>query len=249
MLIFLRRQDYIVESRFAQSVKVTYEGDIRDLQRAHFEDDHDRRMLQLEEIFGRDNLRLGLYRDGEPNDVLGSFLEMLGLADLELERAITPQNISMHRRKLLFLSQVPKADRRAAGFISRVVEASSAIDADGGRFVLPPAARRDLVAQYQDANRAIVARYGIADAGRFLDLPDPAETWAPMAPITRGEIAGVFRDALRACPDGRNPLAAAAMALRVTRLFGAMGLRSAGWRRRGRPSTSAPPPDQAPHLL
>ncbi len=233
----------MTESRFSQGVRSHYAGDIRELDKPHYEDNHDRRVQQLEEIFGTENIAIGLYRDGEANDVVGTLLGMIGIdAGDRLVRDIGRQNVSPHRRKVLFLSQIPKDARRAAGFLGRVVVASDAIAADGGRFMLSPQERRDLVARYQASNRALVARYGLADPGMFVELPDAGEAWNAPAPITRSEITAVFREAIPAAWRDRRPAAALVMTARLVRLFAVM---MAGHRRNGGMSP-APLPDRGP---
>ena len=232
VIIYVRRQDYLMESVFAQSVKDWYHGDI--LADRHYDYDHNRIAL-LEAVFGLANVKVRIYDDPATGDILAPFLDAL---ELELDprqfRPIPPQNVSTHRRKVLFLSQVPKPaaareDQRhrvAPRLISRVVARSAAIADDGGRFILSPRQRHDLVAAHQPGNRALVARHGIADPGGFLDLPDPDARWQPPAPITRREIAAVHREVLAACWKNYNPFTAAALAARTSRLLAAMALRT-----------------------
>lgn len=230
IVIFLRRQDYLKESIFAQSVKDWYAGSI--LHQTHFDYDLNGRVLRMEEVFGRDAVTVVLYDDEGPNDILGAFLRALDLAldPARLRRPAGRENPAMHRRKVLFLSQVPKAAgaQHAARtmyvprFIARVVARSEAVADDGGRFLMSPCQRHDLVAAHAAGNRALVARHGIAAPGCFLGRPDLEAPWTPPAPITRGEIAAVTREALAACRTGRGPLGALRMATRVLPPLAAM---------------------------
>ena len=215
VVICLRRQDFLKESTFAQAVKTWYTGDIA--QDTHYLMDHDARVRALETVFGIENVHVTLYRDGARQDLLGDFLEAV---DIDIDRAriaaLSPRNVTMHRRKILFLSKLPKPRRARierkhmamARFVARVLDESRAIADDGGRFMMSPDARHALVAQYLDGNRALAARHGIADPGPFTELPDAHAPWFAPAPITPEERRAVFREVLRASVRRRNPVAA-----------------------------------------
>jgi hypothetical protein len=241
LIVFLRRQDHLKESAFAEIVKDWYSGDIRDDD--HYELDHARRVSALEAAFGRGRVHVALYRDPGPNDIVGDLLALTGTrVDRACLRPVAPQNVSMHRRKTLFLAGMPKPagatvdprDRVAPRFVARVVAASDAIADDGMRFLMSPAERHALVAAHLDGNRGLVARLGLADPGPFLELPDPEAPWSPPAPITPRELTAVRRAALAACLRGRNPVAAARLAVEVGRLLAPMGVGA------GRPVVSHP---------
>jgi len=235
VIVYVRRQDFLKESIFAQSVKAWYSGDIRDI--GHYDFDLDGKLRALEAIFGCDRVRAIVYDDLRPADIVAPFLAALGL-DLDPGRLapVGRENASMHRRKLLFLAGFPKpaaaehaenaAARFPAGFVAKVLAGSSAVADDGGRFLMSPAERHALVAAHLDGNRALVARHGIADPGGFVELPDPAAPWIPPAPITAREIAAVWRAALAAARAGRDPLRTAWLAARLARPFAAMAARS-----------------------
>lgn len=234
VVIFLRRQDHLKESVFAEIVKAWYAGSIQE--DTHYDYDHDARMTFLEAVFGRENLTVLVYRDPGPNDIAGDLLRAMGMTLDPARLARVPaQNVAMHRRKTLFLAGLPKHPRAIADpqtrflarFVSNVVAGSQAVADDGIRFFLSPEERRALVAAHQAGNRAVVARYGIADAGAFTDLPAPDPAWAPPAPITRPEILGVWRDAIRAAAL-RRPLSCISMSARVSRLFAQMLSRARG---------------------
>jgi hypothetical protein len=243
LVIFLRRQDYLKESVYAQIVKHWYAGGI--LGDDHYDYDHDARLRALEAVFGQENIVVRLYPDAGPRDIVGSFLEAIGGGvDPARLRPVDPQNVSMHRRKLLFMAGVPKNPRAEEGpqhmflarFMTRVVDRSGAIADDGGRHMMSPAERHALVARHQEGNRAIVARYRLAEPGSFVELPDPAAPWSPPAPISAAEARAVFRAALAEAWVGRNPAAALKLSARLGALF-------AGTARnlRGREGTAAVP--------
>ena len=200
-------------------------------------------------MFGRANVKVALYQDGGANDLLGALIAALELGiDRARLRPIPPQNVSMHRRQVLFMSQLPKKAPRPgrgrefmqfAREIATVLQRSNAIADDGQRFLMSPRARHDLVAAYQDGNRALVARHGIADAGRFLELPSLDEPWSAPAPITAAERAAALGAVIRTYwTRRRNPLKAMGMTLQASVAFARMP--------RARPERPAPPAPAAP---
>lgn len=232
VLLFLRRQDHLKESAFAEIVKDWYAGDIRDDH--HYMLDHGTRVAALEAAFGPGRVHVALYRDPGPNDIVGDLLAMTGTPiEAKTLDPVPPQNVSMHRRKTLFLSGLPKfagattraEDRVAPRFVARVVSRSDAIADDGVRFLLSPAERHALVAAHAAANRALLERLaptnpGLANPGPFLDLPAPDAPWSPPAPVTPAEIAAARRACLKVALRRRNPLTALKLTIGVLRLFG-----------------------------
>ena len=232
LVVFLRRQDFLKESVYAEAAKTWLDGGIHDDH--HYDFDHAARLAQFEAVFGPARVHVALYRDPGPNDLIG---DLLAAAGTPIDRArlkeVAPLNVSMPRRKTLFLGQMPKPrdaaddqDARAAPhFIARVLAGSAAVADDGGRFLMSPAERYALVAAHHAGNRALVEARGL-DAGPFLGLPEPDAPWTPPAPITAAEIAAVWRECLAACfRSRRNPVAAARMAAQVSRLLRPMGRR------------------------
>ena len=207
IVLFLRRQDYWHESLFAEDVKTCYAGSIEDFTATALETapayyDYDRSVAGLERVFGQQSIRIRLFHDEAPNDILGDLLAALDLGiDRSRLRTAGRQNRSPHRRKVLFLSQVPKPDPRLqdlAAFMARAVEATDAIADDGGRFLLPPRRRHQLVAAQAAGNRALIARYGLPDRGHFDCPPDADADWSPPLPIGSRERRAVLNEALRA---------------------------------------------------
>ena len=100
-MIFLRRQDFLKESVYAEIVKGWFAGDI--LSDTHYDYDHAGRVAALEETFGPDRVHVVLYHDPGPNDIVG---ELLAATRTHFDRTrlhpVEPRNVSMHRRKVLF---------------------------------------------------------------------------------------------------------------------------------------------------
>ena len=118
IVVFLRRQDFWHESLYAQQVKTSY-ADTIEAYTAMMLGNYPGR-LRLRRLrrparsgcSGRDNLRVRLYRDDGPNDVIADFLSRstcgsTGRSD------VGRQNESPHRRKVLFLSGCPSPTRRS----------------------------------------------------------------------------------------------------------------------------------------
>jgi hypothetical protein len=218
ILVTLRRQDHLQESIFGQAARTWYSGDIRGY--SHYNLDHDARLRAIEAVFGRENVTVTIYKE-RGGDVLGDFLAALGVA---VDRAslvpVPPRNLSLHRRQILFMAALPKDPRASRSRdhmhlptrIARLLRESDAIADDGGRGLLSPRERHDLVARHLPGNRALVARHGLGAAavGDFLDLPDPEAPWAPPAPITVAERRAALRAVMRGLLDRRNLAAALA---------------------------------------
>jgi hypothetical protein len=222
VFIVLRRQDFLKESVFAEEIKRWYAGDIMD--ETSYDYDHDRRLRQLEDVFGRENLAVALYNDQGPNDLVGT---LLAAAGIELDRRrlkeLPPRNVTVHRRKRLLLARVPKSDatwddpqaRAAMAVIRRAIEGSGAIADDGVRWLMSPGQRHELVARHAAGNAAVVARYRIPDARGFLELPARDAPWQPPRPLDAREILAVARATLAGSLRGRGPLEGARMAART----------------------------------
>ena len=206
IVIFLRRQDYLKESLFSQEVKNWYAGDIQG--ETTFDYDLDRRVADLEAVFGHENVKVRLYRDGTADSILASFLDALG-ADVPL-RASARSAGRTCRCTVARCCSSPVSPRPEPTvqdlslFMTRVVMKTGSIADDGIRFLMSPRERHALVARHLEGNRALVARHGIPDAGSFIELPDPDAAWRPPAPISRAEFLAVSAEALETCFAFRN---------------------------------------------
>ncbi len=222
IVIFIRRQDELKESVYSQVVKQWFVGGILDDE--HYDYHHDARLRALEDVFGIENVTVRIY-EVDRKDIAGALLEVMGaVVDRSRLVEVAPQNVSMNRRKLVFLSRVPKPPEDAPlrlryplRFLVRTLADSDAIAGDAYRGMMSPAQRRDLVAAHHDGNAALVARHGIAETGSFLELPDASEAWAPPAPISRGERLALFRHVTRAAWSDHNPYTATRLAAIMAR--------------------------------
>lgn len=241
ILIFLRRQDYLRESLYAEAAKFYAVGDItRPTEQVRYFEDHDARLRALETVFGPENVTVRIYRDdapgtGAPNDILKDFFDAVDPGvDPALLRQGARRNVSLPRRRVLFQAQLPWAvlpdgEPRNLGLcrlLTRVLSTTGAIADDGVRCLAPPEARRAIVAPFLDGNRALVARHAIADPGEFTALPALDAAWTPPAPVSPGEAMAVLRECLSVCRRDFGPVRAARLSLELIRVF-------ADWRLRG----------------
>ena len=242
LVVFLRRQDFLKESAFAEIVKDWYAGDIRD-------DDH-----------YHSTTPGGWRRWRRPSAAAGCRWRSTATRGRTTSSATCwrrPARRSTRRasgRSRRRTSRCTGA-RRCSSPACRSPPAPPPTRATGWRRASSPgwwrtrtrspttgcasscrrSERHALVAAHLDGNRALVDRLGLADPGPFLALPDPDAPWTPPAPIAPREVAAVRRAALAACLRGRNPVAAARLAAQVARLLAPM---TGGV---GRPAARTPP--------
>lgn len=224
IVVFLRRQDHLKESVYTQIAKEWFEGSIFDEQ--HYEYDHDARLRRLEGIFGRESIVVRLY-EADRSDLAGAFFDAIGASvDVRKLGTVRPQNVSMSRRKLLFMSQVPKPPEFSPPrlnypirFLARIVAASSAIADDASAGMMSPRQHHDLVLRHLAGNQAVVSRYAIENSDSFLELPDPGARWAPPEPIRPAERWALYRETVAAAWRGHNPVKAARVTAHLTRIF------------------------------
>ena len=193
VVIYLRRQDFLKESVYAQIVKTHFRGGIDNP--GLYDLAFDRRLRTLDGAFGRRNVTPRIYRDDAPFDAVEDFRVLLGLPRTPATSAAsTRANVSMPRRKVMFLGETVKKGRPHAEVLATVAQVAQtqAIRDDGIRFLLSPQKRAKLVAKYAKGNEAICRRYGLdADAAYFTDATPSAYPWLPPQPITDRERADV----------------------------------------------------------
>lgn len=227
IIIFLRRQDYWRKSLYAQEVKTRYSGPIQDFDqdyRDRLNYDYNAGVLGLEKIFGPENIRVAIYHDDDqPNNILADFLNAMEIQpDQEWVQNIRQQNVSLHRRKILFLSRVPKPDPKIqdlASVMTDVVKRTDVIAEDGQKFLLGPAAQQALVAPYIAGNKALIERYHLKNAAHFATLPSAGTDWFPAQPISRREINAVLGEAMNTCIHLKGRRFVARMTAKVFSLY------------------------------
>lgn len=201
VVLYLRRQDYLKESVFAEVATTWYQGDIRD--ENHYTYDYSLFVDRVVELFGAHSLRLGIYRDDQPQDLAADFLSLAGLEHLTGRLSvIEPERVSDNRRQVALLALCAKEDPGGYEQLRRVVLEPGRIAADGSKYQLSPQERRDFLEPYIASNRR-VARAFRPDAEAYLADDHPRqEDWSPIAPYTPAEVAGLMA-ALVAAQSGR----------------------------------------------
>lgn len=201
VVLYLRRQDYLKESVFAEVATTWYQGDIRD--ENHYTYDYSLFVDRVVELFGAHSLRLGIYRDDQPQDLAADFLSLAGLEHLTGRlAAIEPERVSDNRRQVALLALCAKEDPGSYEQLRHVVLEPGRITADGSKYQLSPQERRDFLEPYIASNRR-VARAFRPDAEAYLADDHPRqEDWSPIAPYTPAEVAGLMA-ALVAAQSGR----------------------------------------------
>lgn len=187
IVIFLRRQDFLKESVFAEVVCKWFLGSILD--EDHYQYDFGTTLGLLENLFGRDNIGISVYRDDAENDLLKEFLRCAEIGiDPGKFSLPEPQRVSLTRRKVLALTQLDKRHHTARTVVESVRNCHAIAD-DSQRFLMSPAQRRDFLARFVTSNRFISQRFNL-DCGDYLhDLDNISGEWTPPQPIAPEEWA------------------------------------------------------------
>ncbi|KAA8610005.1 hypothetical protein [Salipiger aestuarii] len=177
----MRRQDLWLESWFFQNVKWQWTPllshccfDEMLALREHFHwIRYDSFLAQLETLFGAEALRPWVFEDhAMPGGPVREFCRQIGLADMEGTTQPPRVNRSMSAQMTEFARQLPldAFDLTARDLLCRAMET---IDpGPPGERVMPPAQRREILAEYEAGNAAVARRYFDRET-LFLDpVPD-----------------------------------------------------------------------------
>lgn len=190
VVIFLRRQDFLKESVFAEVTSSWYRGTID--REMHYYYDFNALLMRIEAAFGKDNIGLGVYRDIGPNDLVGEFLKVSGIdLDAKKLRPIPPQRVSLSRRKVALLSQLDKSNRKRARFVHDIIQGSTIVKDDGIKYQMSPEARRDFLRTYREGNFELAKRFDLnVDQTSFLISDELHQVpWRPLEPFSEQELA------------------------------------------------------------
>lgn len=183
VLIFLRRQDHLMESIYAEAACRWHEGPFASLD---YQFDHMDRIDALEILFGINAVQVGIFRDDLPGwNVSAEFQRLTGIRLGTIER----QNQRLHRRAVQFMSLTPKADRTHAARVRSQVAAM--VQDDGEPWLFSPYAHLRMLAEHCDSNREICRRWcpeAEAYMTGIIAAPDTNRPWQPPAPFTAEEI-------------------------------------------------------------
>jgi hypothetical protein len=189
IVIYLRRQDEMLESSYAEIVKTGNSRPIEEMM--------DRpmnwlsRLQFLSSVFGKDQVFARPYL---PRDWVDQHLGMDFITTAQLPQPTELENIdraneAMGRRKTMFLAMIDKSRvPRLSQFIEQVRQ-TPAIRDDGMKWLLSPAARRSLVAKYTTSNSTMCDAFF---DGKFKEYfssdPGDIDTWTPPEPISLAEV-------------------------------------------------------------
>ena len=192
VVLYLRRQDYMKESVFAEVATSWYQGDILD--ECHYGYDYGVYVDRLVELFGVQALRVGVYRDDRRQDLGADFLALAGLEHL-IGRlvAVTPVRVSANRRQVALLALFPKDNPDRFERLRRMVLAPGQIVADSSKYQLSPEQRQSFLEPYIDSNRRLAQEF-VPDAEDYLVNASPVrEDWSPVAPYSVDEVASLLQ--------------------------------------------------------
>jgi hypothetical protein len=181
VIIFLRRQDFLLESAFSQMVKFGPKANIETFDSYPF--DFSELMKVIWDGVGVENTTVVIYRDDARFDSWAAFCAYLGVGDLPVSRS--NDNRSLHRRKTLFLSRFRCENRSLGRHVFQAVSDSDAIADDGIRPLASPQRRRRIVEEHAAANALICERHGLDTV--YMTTPPGPEDWRAPAPISEIE--------------------------------------------------------------
>ena len=191
VVLYVRRQDYMKESVFAEVATSWYQGSIQD--EKHYTFDYAVLVDRLVELFGAEALRLGIYRDDQRQDIASDFLSLAGLERL-IGRfgLIPPERVSANRRQVALLALCPKDDPESFERLRRAVLTPGVIAADSSKYQLSPEQRSFFLEAYVSSNRRLTRAFR-PDAEDYLtDISPRQEDWSPPAPYTPAEVVALL---------------------------------------------------------
>jgi hypothetical protein len=193
LVLYLRRQDRLKESVYAEIVKRRFTGPIET--DAHYLLDFRDRLARLEAAFGRDALTVRLYPEDAPCPALlvADFCAAAGIDAAALELDSTRHNSAFHRRKTLLLSEMPVGDGQTGREFIRFLAASDLPEQDGMRFLGTPDYHRAILEAYLAGNEAVAARYRLSQPLPRFEMTEEHAAWRPPSPITEAERRGLLQ--------------------------------------------------------
>jgi len=192
VVIYLRRQDRLKESVYAEIVKRGFTGPIE--ADDHYELDFLRRLDALAATFGAEALRVRTFREdrADPGWLVRDFCTAAALDPGAVCVPAQRHNAALHRRKTLLLSEMPVGRGLIGREFVRHLAAAPAPEDDGMRFLASPETHRALL-EAQAANNATVAtRYGLPEPLPEFEITAELAAWRPPAPIRSDERAAVL---------------------------------------------------------
>lgn len=180
VIVYLRRQDELKESVYAQVVKDWYRGTIHD--ENHYEYDHLKRLSILRSQVEKGDLLVRRYRKREARDgIADDFFSIYGLTASPRLEPVEPENTSLDRPTTALLSKVDKEALVDQYAFARYVASSGVCKDDGRRYFMSFEDRTEFLARYADSNRTVAEQFFPELHGELFDSPAEDPSWFPAA--------------------------------------------------------------------
>lgn len=207
VIFALRRQDLWLESWYLQNVKWQWNPELSHCSLAgflarreqFFWADYNACVTHLEQVFGRENLRLMVFERAQmPQGPVAAFCTLAGIDPARLTPAVhdnasvSPLVAELMRRLPLDAAAPPQRRLLERAFI-RVDAELAKTPQEAARLLLDPAQRQEIMAEHAAGNRALAKRhFGRAELFRE-PLPPPQ---APLARMKLPDDSGELLDRL-----------------------------------------------------
>ena len=190
IIIYLRRQDLLKESLYAEIVRHSYCGSILDAN--GYEYDHLKRLNILRTQIPKQDLivRRHLTSSGIEQD----FLAIYGLVPANGFKVMPQRRVSECRRVTAVLGLVDKRDLQYTGRFVRHLACQDICADDGVRYLLSPQQRRTFLQQYARTNREVAEQYFPEINSELFELPDEDTNWFPVSVPSQDECQRLIRN-------------------------------------------------------
>lgn len=179
IVVYLRRQDYWIQSVINQIVKdrfLRFSGNLAHIPQME-QMDYLTILRRWEKAFGRSNLIVRVYEKGQlvNDDIVDDFLSLLGLPTPAKGRrkSARTENVSLHRdvvgilRETNALHVSPAIHRLLLEALQPLSNLLLARDGEAGLQLIAPEMRRELVNHFEEVNGEIARRYLGRSDGRL----------------------------------------------------------------------------------
>ena len=178
IIIYLRRQDQLKESVYAQVVREWYCGSILD--ENHYEYDHLKRLNLLRAQIPKQDLIVR--RHVTSSGIEQDFLAIYGLVLANGFKLVPPRRVSGSRRLTAVLGLVDKRALQFPGSFVRHLACQDICADDGIRYLMSPQQRRAFLQQFQQTNREVAEQYFPELNGHLFESIDiENDYWSPVS--------------------------------------------------------------------
>ena len=205
VIVYLRRQDYLVESAYNHAIRKSamavsfddFQGLFGVLPYMKKTLCYRQRLDEIREIIGRENLIARVYGRNDPNgnrfDIKKDFADIIGLDDKRLRvrnnknTRISGQLIEYLRAFHSIIDELPQDRRPSRERVERITDILCDISGRGGPdLYFAPEARKKFLAAYEEENAYIANNY--LDGVPLSDEGHPPDTEATVHPLSEEEM-------------------------------------------------------------